>query len=148
MNRWLVGAAALVMTGVFAGCCGSGGSSDDTPSGDMSGASNGIDRFAGSWLGQWSDPVMKQSGANMLTIGTDGTMTGTVKNDTMSLVGALTGQIDATGAMSYTYSYPGQIYTAKGTCSIAATGNMLCNTTQYDATGTPFGSAIVEHVKQ
>jgi len=114
----------------------------------MSGTSAGVARFAGSWLGEWSDPVMKQSGVHMFTIGTDGSLSGTIKNETLSLVGTATGRIDETGALSYTYSYPGQVYTAKGTCSIAANGHMLCNTTQYTESGEAFGSAIVDHVKQ
>ena len=148
MIRWLVTAAALVTAFAAAGCCKSGDSGNEAPSEDMSGATDGVERFAGSWLGVWSDPVVKQEGKNMFTIGTDGSLSGTVSNETMSLVGTAKGRIEETGAFSYTYSYPGEIYTAKGTCSIASNGHMLCNTTQYTESGEAFGSSIIDHIKQ
>ena len=123
---------AVVIAAVVVGC-GGGGGSETSP-------------FAGQWQGSWVDAGNAQSGTVSLTIGTDGSMSGSIHNDTLSLDGTASGSISRSGQVAGAYAYPGQTYTTSGTLIVNGAGHLVGTLQIYDS-GILVGSADIDLTK-
>jgi hypothetical protein len=130
----LLGIFALVaVVGCGGGNSGNGGNAGPSP-------------FGGTWIGTWADAV--QSGTLNVTVVQDGTITGTVVNNTLGITGTVGGSTTNAGVVTSTYNYPGRpIIQANGNVAIAQNGHWTGSVTEI-ASGHTLGVATLDLIKQ
>lgn len=112
----------LLLVPVFiVGCGGGGGGAVAvTPS-----------TFAGSWAGTWTSASLGQNGTSTITVASDGTVAGTVHNNTSNSNGTIAGSIDNSGNVTGSAQYPGQAATSlSGTLTLNGQGHLAGNLIQ------------------
>ena len=66
--------------------------------------------YVGNWVGRWTDQGNHQTGALLVQVAGDGSMTGIIANDTFPnrpLAAQWSGTVSRDGRMSAMYTYPG-----------------------------------------
>jgi len=117
--------------------CG-GGSSAPAPS-----------RFAGTWSGPWTDN-QGQSGTLTVTVGTTGTVTGSIINKTLGANGVANGVIGDAGNLNATFAYPVGVSgtaTVDGTVSVGTNGQ-LNGVLQEAVNNVPYGAVTLDLTRQ
>lgn len=117
MRKYLV-LLALVLAG-----CGGGG-----------GGTTVVNPFNGSWAGPWVNNSVQDSGTMMVTIATNGNMSGTIHSDAFNVDGSISGAADVQGNYTATVTYSGfQPFQTTGTVTFDSQGRLVGNSTQGDA---------------
>ena len=132
----LVIASASLAALMLAGC--GGGSSNNNGSAPVITNSP----FAGTYIGTFST-TNPQSGTLNVTVGTNGTLTGSGQNTTIGQAETISGSISNSGATSVTFTYPSFSASASGTVAVAANGHLDGTLTQSSG-----GSVTIDLVKQ
>lgn len=114
-------APALLMLALF-GC---GGSSD-------TGGSGTPHPYAGTWTGTWDAPTLSADGTIVVTVSNNGSVVGSLRNNTTSENGIIDGDVDTAGNFIGTAQYPStSVISLAGTLTLdTTTGVLTGNLTQ------------------
>lgn len=123
-----------LLVGILASCGGGGGTAAVSP-------------FAGQWVGPWVDAANRQSGTLNVTIGTDGSISGSIHNSTLGQDGTAGGSVGSNGHVKGVFTYPGAVYTSSGTVVVNGSGHLV-GTLQTYFNGVLNGSSAVDLTKQ
>jgi ABC-type oligopeptide transport system substrate-binding subunit len=129
-----VGVASLTAL-ALAGCGGSGSNDNNSPA-----TTNSL--FAGTYVGTFNT-TNPQSGTVNVTVGSNGTLTGSGHNSTTGQDETISGSVTNAGTLSITFTYPTLSASASGTVAVASNGHLDGTLTQ--STG---GSVTIDLVKQ
>lgn len=90
------------------------------------GSASGNSPFVGQWSGTWSSPALGQTGTSTLTIGLDGSATGTTHSNQTGANGAIAGWVADGGSFSGTSQYTGEpAFKLTGTLVLSGGGSTL-----------------------
>ena len=131
----ILGVILALSVTVITGCGGGGGSNDNSPAATNS-------PFAGSYLGTFST-TNPQSGTLNVTVGSNGTLTGTGHNNTAGQDETISGSVTNAGTGSVTFTYPTFSASASGTVAFASNGHLVGTLTQSSG-----GSVTIDLIKQ
>ena len=103
--------------------------------------------FAGSWTGNWVDRRAGQNGTFTITINSNGQITSGAITNAQGLASEVqNGAINASGAVSFDYSYRGVFFHCSGRWHLN-NGN-LTGTQNWYHNGVKFGGAATTHLHQ
>lgn len=103
-------------------------------------------RFGGRWAGTWTGAT--QSGTLDVTVAQNGTITGSVVNNTLRINGTVAGNVNSADFVTSTYTYPGAAPVhVDGTVSLQPNGHWSGTGTEVQS-GTNLGTVTVDLIKQ
>jgi len=131
----ILGAIVALSIPLIAGCGGGGGTDNSSPAQTNS-------PFAGNYVGTFNT-TNPQSGTLNVTVGSNGTLTGTGHNNTTGQDETISGSVTNVGTGSVTFTYPTFSASASGTVAFASNGHLDGTLTQSSG-----GSVTIDLVKQ
>jgi hypothetical protein len=89
-------------------------------------------RFAGTWSGSWTGLTQggAQDGVVTMIVDDEGNVTGESLNKTIGQTTTLKGSVSNDGRSFIAFEFPGQSYTARGTCTKTSKGTVTGTATQ------------------